>query len=118
MLCLHGLARRRSLVLLDFLAPSLVARTRLLHSNREPSPLQSDDPTFRQLKKQVTQHPLHLPPPQVDLFNTTLLKINQATKRGDINAVITQWRVLRDSKLVHLLTTDSLTKISNLLAQS
>ncbi|KAF8640748.1 hypothetical protein AX17_000399 [Amanita inopinata Kibby_2008] len=113
-------ARTRSLVLFDFLAPGLNAR-----GYSTNIPLKYDVPysaiveTVRKRIAVTRGLPARLlSDPQVDIYNSTVMRIRQAVKDRNVHAVIDYWRHLDENKLIHFLGEPQLEKISELVATS
>ncbi|RDB29119.1 hypothetical protein Hypma_015641 [Hypsizygus marmoreus] len=121
---LRAATRRRSIVLLDFLAPSLIARVSTASyptRKSKPASLQPDDAAavVRKLKKQIPFiQGLKTSDTQVDTFNNTVAKLREAVTNKDTQVVISQWRHLEQNKLLHFLHPPELDSISQFLAKS
>jgi pentatricopeptide repeat protein len=121
---LRVVLQRRTLFLLDFLAPSLIRRQSISSPQKShPVASQSSDtaPVFDQLRKQITFiHSLQgsgVPGSHADVFNNTLVKIHQALEGNDVLALVQHWQYLKQNELLHFLGSSHLQKISNLLAK-
>lgn len=118
--------RHRSIILLDFLAPSLIYRsykskTFVPKPKKQPIILNPhlDGSVFvDRLKKVVLSSQEDTSDPQINIFNTALSKIRHAIARDDGQQVMKHWRHLEQNKLLHFLTTNQLHAISGLLTKS
>jgi pentatricopeptide repeat protein len=116
--------QRRSRVLFDFLASSLVRR-QSTSSPKKSSPVasQSNDaiPVFDQLRKQIafihSSQGDKFTGPDADAFNNTLVKIRHALAHNDALAIVQYWQYLEQNELLHYLGSSHLEMISVLLAK-
>lgn len=139
----HASVQTRPVLLLDFLAPSLIQATRA-HSTKPhparqapqprpkktPFPLQASSTSSLFAKLRTNVHTLsnspdqypghHLPPDKVQRFNQTISKIRKALECNypDEDAVLKHWQTLDELKLIHLLNHTHLAPLSNLMIRS
>ena len=130
---LHRAARTRTVVLLDFLAPGLLSR---VASSAVPSglqnpirnhntfPLHSKDTAkfFEKLKKRITvihsTNGRDISDRKADIFNSTVIRIRQALKDKNVDAIWEYWQYLEQNRLLHFLGPSQLERISGLIAAS
>jgi pentatricopeptide repeat protein len=124
---LQRVARRRTLVLLDFLAPSLISKASTSATTSHTTPLPTSSPVppviLEKLKKQlIFIHSSNghgsTAVSQAQLFNDTISKIRQAVAKKDIPAILQAWKHLEDSKLLHFLGASQLGMLSHRMAQT
>jgi len=121
---LRVVARWRTLVVLNHLAPSLIhLQSTSVLNNSHPSAPHSNDaiPVFDQLRKQIIS--IHSPQgraapgPHADAFNSTLVEIRRALRDNDVPAIVQHWQYLKQNELLHYLGLSHLKMISVLLAR-
>lgn len=124
---LQTVARRRTLVLLDFLAPSLISKVST-SATTVPEELPSVSPhpvppvIIEKLKKQLAF--IHAAnghaasSSQAKIFNDALAKIRQALEQMDVVTVARCWEQLERNKLLHFLGPSHLRMISESLTRS
>lgn len=123
---LRHATRPRTVVLLDFLAPALVSKayasSSLSSRKGRPKTVPGPDSTvFERLKKQINliHDPSRNPSsPQTDIYNSTVVRIQQAVKHRNFHAVLDYWRYLEQRRLLHFLGPVQLEMISELMASS
>lgn len=115
---LVNVTRKRTLAIFD---------VRTSHSQARKSssnfPLKYDvpySPIVETIRKRIAfTHGLKsgvLSNPQVDIFNSTLMRIRQAVKDRNARAVVDHWQHLKQNNLLHHLGATQIEKISELLA--
>ena len=115
---LLNVTRKRSLALLDVCASHPHAR-----KSSTNFPLKYDvpySPIVETLRKRIAiTHGLKsgvLSNTQVDIFNSTVMRIRQAVKDNNARAVADHWQYLKQNHLLHHLGATQIEKISELLA--
>ncbi|GLB36039.1 putative PPR repeat family protein [Lyophyllum shimeji] len=115
-------AARQKVILLDFLAPSLLSRS--VQTRANPISLQHNDPSPSELVDTVKKElPLihatrGVSDAQVNLFNKSLVQLRHASTKQDTPAVIKLWRQLEENRLLHFLQQSQVAVVANLLADS
>ncbi|KAG5653595.1 hypothetical protein H0H81_012102 [Sphagnurus paluster] len=123
MLLARTAARHNSVVLLDFLAPSLVARAASNSTRRSkviPTPITEPFPSEVVDKVKEGLPFVHstrgVSNGQVALLNETLVQIRQASAEKDVHLVLKLWRKLEVNRLTHFLPVSQVDVVSRLLA--
>lgn len=115
---LFNVTRKRTLAIFDVRASHPHAR-----KSSSNFPLKYDvpySPIVETIRKRIAfTHGLKsgvLSNPQVDIFNSTLMRIRQAVKDKNARAVVDHWQHLKQNNLLHHLGATQIEKISELLA--
>ncbi|KAG5647624.1 hypothetical protein DXG03_008977 [Asterophora parasitica] len=116
--------RQKSVVLLDFLAPSLLARVASTATpRRKPISLRPSEPASDLVGKVKQGLPLlhstrGVSDSQVAQFNATLAQLRHASLNKNAVAVLNIWQQLEENKLLHFLQRSQVEEVSGLLARS
>ncbi|KAF5384790.1 hypothetical protein D9615_001422 [Tricholomella constricta] len=122
---LRAAAQRKSVVLLDFLAPSLLVRASSTLKSR-PQPISLLTPEFSncetadKVKKglPLVHSTRGVSDSQVALYNQILVELRHASNKQNTHAVVKLWRQLEENRLLHFLQRSHVEVVSKLLARS